>query len=175
MYTSQKIVFLSISSCVHHTTKCFLMLSYSSQRSNRISLVFYSIKHPFIILFQPLFSFYSLPFPVTTEATVINRILISIRKLHPSMYFRSSFTTSSKSVISDRPDTCHIPVIPGFKLSLRLWCGEYWAYSPAVGGRVPTRDMLPPDVKIETTFFSEKIFQHHTMQLPSKTAQKKNL
>ena len=33
----------------------------------------------------------------------------------------------------------------------------------------------PPDVKIETTFFSEKIFQHHTMQLPSKTAQKKNL
>lgn len=36
-------------------------------------------------------------------------------------------------------------------------------------------DMSPPDVKIETTFFSEKIFQHHTMQLPSKTAQKKNL
>lgn len=39
----------------------------------------------------------------------------------------------------------------------------------------PTMVWSPPDVKIETTFFSEKIFQHHTMQLPSKTAQKKNL
>ena len=42
-------------------------------------------------------------------------------------------------------------------------------------GLGPITLIVPPDVKIETTFFSEKIFQHHTMQLPSKTAQKKNL
>ena len=52
---------------------------------------------------------------------------------------------------------------------------SYCSYSSTVGGLVPTRLISPPDVKIETTFFSEKIFQHHTMQLPSKTAQKKNL
>ena len=41
------------------------------------------------------------------------------------IYSVSSRTTSSKSVISLRPLTCHIPVIPGLIAILALWCNSY--------------------------------------------------
>ena len=56
---------------------------------------------------------YSAPFPVNTTATVCSRILKSRERLQLSIYLRSSFTTSSKSVMSERPLTCHRPVRPG--------------------------------------------------------------
>lgn len=54
------------------------------------------------------------PSCLKTEATVLIKILISNPKFQFAIYFISSFTTSSKSVISLLPLTCHIPVIPGF-------------------------------------------------------------
>lgn len=70
---------------------------------------------------------------------------------------------------------CQYPVSPGCTLRSLAVSFPYISISLSTMGRGPTIDISPPDVKIETTFFSEKIFQHHTMQLPSKTAQKKNL
>ena len=58
------------------------------------------------------------PLPLSTTPTVLNRILISIPIFQFLTYSISSFTTSSKSVISLLPLTCHIPVSPGFTASL---------------------------------------------------------
>ena len=58
------------------------------------------------------------PLPLSTTPTVLNRILISIPISQFLTYSISSFTTSSKSVISLLPLTCHIPVSPGFTASL---------------------------------------------------------
>ena len=49
------------------------------------------------------------PLPLSTTPTVLNRILISIPIFQFLTYSISSFTTSSKSVISLLPLTCHIP------------------------------------------------------------------
>lgn len=65
--------------------------------------------------------------------------------------------------------------MPAGSNNVAIYSGLYFSTYFTASGRVPTKLISPPDVKIETTFFSEKIFQHHTMQLPSKTAQKKNL
>lgn len=40
------------------------------------------------------------------------------------MYSLSSRTTSSKSVISLRPLTCHMPVMPGLIARRTLWCSS---------------------------------------------------
>lgn len=53
-----------------------------------------------------------------TVFTVLNKILTSSAGVHSFIYFVSSLTTSSKSVISLLPLTCHIPVIPGLIASL---------------------------------------------------------
>lgn len=53
-----------------------------------------------------------------TVFTVLNKILISSAGVHSLIYFVSSLTTSSKSVISLLPLTCHMPVIPGLIASL---------------------------------------------------------
>ena len=58
------------------------------------------------------------PLPLSTTPTVLSRILISIPTFQFLTYSISSFTTSSKSVISLLPLTCHIPVSPGFTASL---------------------------------------------------------
>ena len=58
------------------------------------------------------------PLPLSTTPTVLSRILISIPIFQFLTYSISSFTTSSKSVISLLPLTCHIPVSPGFTASL---------------------------------------------------------
>lgn len=58
------------------------------------------------------------PLPFNTTSTVFRIILISIPTFQFLMYSISSFTTSSKSVISLLPLTCHIPVSPGFTASL---------------------------------------------------------
>ena len=70
-------------------------------------------------------------------------ILISSPRLQLSIYCTSSFTTSSKSVISFRPLTCHNPVMPGFALKRRFWCDSYCLNSSTVGGLVPTRLISP--------------------------------
>lgn len=63
-------------------------------------------------------SFYIDPSLTKTVFTVIHKILISSAGLHSFIYFVSSLTTSSKSVMSLRPLTCHIPVMPGLIASL---------------------------------------------------------
>ena len=65
---------------------------------------------------------YTDPFLFNTVNTVFISILISKLILKFIIYSLSNRTTSSKSVISLRPDTCHIPVSPGFIASRLLWC-----------------------------------------------------
>lgn len=86
---------------------------------------------------------HSAPRPVKTTATVLNSSLTSPHRDQLSMYFTSSATTSSKFWMLLRPLTCHSPVMPGFIDNRRLWWLSYWLYSSTVGGRVPTRLMLP--------------------------------
>ena len=57
---------------------------------------------------------YTDPFLAITTKKVFSIIFISSPKLQFIMYSLSSFTISSKSVISLRPLICHIPVSPGF-------------------------------------------------------------
>ena len=51
----------------------------------------------------------------------LNKIFISSPIFHWEIYSVSSRTISSKSVISLRPLTCHIPVMPGLMAILALW------------------------------------------------------
>lgn len=78
-----------------------------------------------------------------------------------------------KSVILLLPLTCHIPVRPGRKDILALWCGSYNSHSSTVGGLVPTRLISPPDVKIETTFFQRKFFITTPCNHPQKQHKKR--
>ena len=82
-------------------------------------------------------------------------------------------TISSKSVMSLRPLTCHIPVIPGLIAILARWCSSYCSSSSGRIGRVPTRLMEPPDVKIETTFFQRKFFITTPCNHPQKQHKKR--
>lgn len=75
-----------------------------------------SFLYHFLYLFHPIHHLD--PLPLSTTPTVLNRILISIPIFQFLTYSISSFTTSSKSVISLLPLTCHIPVSPGFTASL---------------------------------------------------------
>lgn len=61
-----------------------------------------------------LFDLHMAPSCFNTVFTVLSNIFISRPILQLLIYSVSSFTTSSKSVICDRPLTCHIPVRPGF-------------------------------------------------------------
>ena len=65
-------------------------------------------------------SSYTDPSLFRTVITVLNKIFISNPKFQLLIYSVSSRTTSSKSVISLRPLTCHIPVIPGLMAILAL-------------------------------------------------------
>ena len=56
----------------------------------------------------------------STTITVFISIFISSPIFQFSIYSLSSLTTSSKSVISLRPLTCHMPVMPGLIASLAL-------------------------------------------------------
>lgn len=71
-------------------------------------------------------------------------------------YSVSRRTISSKSVMSLRPLTCHIPVIPGLIAILARWCSSYCSSSSGRIGRVPTRLMEPPYVKSGTTLWHKK-------------------
>lgn len=75
-----------------------------------------SFLYHFPYLFHPIHHLD--PLPLSTTPTVLNKILISIPIFQFLTYSISSFTTSSKSVISLLPLTCHIPVSPGFTASL---------------------------------------------------------
>ena len=66
------------------------------------------------------FPYYTDPSLFSTVITVLNRIFISSPKVQLLIYSVSSLTTSSKSVISLLPLTCHIPVIPGLMAILAL-------------------------------------------------------
>ena len=83
--------------------------SFPSRFHCRSSFILLHLFHPFHHLD---------PLPLSTTPTVLNRILISIPIFQFLTYSISSFTTSSKSVISLLPLTCHIPVSPGFTASL---------------------------------------------------------
>ena len=59
-----------------------------------------------------------------TTITVLNNIFISSPMFQFVIYSLSRRTTSSKSVMSLRPLTCHIPVIPGLIANLARWCSS---------------------------------------------------
>ena len=63
---------------------------------------------------------YLAPFLLATATMVLSIIPISSATLQFSIYCLSSFTTSSKSVISLLPLICHNPVMPGFMVILAL-------------------------------------------------------
>ena len=63
---------------------------------------------------------YIAPSFLNTPTAVLQRILISPLTLHSPIYWVSSFTTSSKSVILLLPLTCHSPVSPGLNDILAL-------------------------------------------------------
>lgn len=98
--------------------------------------------------------------------------LISLFDHTPVQHFYSVSrrTISSKSVMSLRPLTCHIPVIPGLIAILARWCSSYCSSSSGRIGRVPTRLMEPPYVNSETTFpykkrtfdFSKALIYQHS-------------
>lgn len=92
-------------------------------------------------------SSYTDPSLFRTVITVLNKIFISNPKFQLLIYSVSSRTTSSKSVISLRPLTCHIPVIPGLMAILALWCSSYFSSSSCNIG------LVPANVNIGTTFF----------------------
>ena len=89
-------------------------------------LYIYNLSTYILMQFIPSFrnklhlSSYIDPSRLITETTVFQSNLISIPTFHSLIYSVSSFTTSSKSVISLLPLTCHIPVIPGLIASLAL-------------------------------------------------------
>lgn len=67
--------------------------------------------------YEPLFQrlpAHMAPFRFSTVITVLYSIFTSSQRLQLQIYCLSSFTTSSKFVISLRPLTCHMPVMPGF-------------------------------------------------------------
>lgn len=95
--------------------------SYTFNTNNTCSFPFRfhcrsSFLYHFPYLFHPIHHLD--PLPLSTTPTVLSRILISIPIFQFLTYSISSFTTSSKSVISLLPLTCHIPVSPGFTASL---------------------------------------------------------
>ena len=92
------------------------------------------------------------------QQTVFHNIFTSNLKLHSLIYCVSSFTTSSKSVILLLPLTCHIPVRPGLKDILALWCGSYNSHSSTVGGLVPTRLISPSRILINCGNSSRLVF-----------------
>ena len=93
--------------------------------------------------FFPNYLFYLLPSRFKTTSIVLKIIFISSLNDHSSIYFKSSFTTSSKSNIVLRPLVCHIPVIHGFPCIHLKWCSSYFLYSSYVGGLVPTTLISP--------------------------------
>lgn len=58
---------------------------------------------------------------ISKGIVVCRRIFISSPMFQFVIYSLSRRTTSSKSVISLRPLTCHMPVIPGLIASLARW------------------------------------------------------
>ena len=66
---------------------------------------------------QSYFRHHTDPSFLSTTNTVLNSILMSSPMFQFSMYSLSSLTTSSKSVMSLRPLTCHMPVMPGLMAS----------------------------------------------------------
>lgn len=88
--------------------------------AKRYSVIGYGKRGNATIFLSPsLFIFpYIDPSLPRTVFTVLNKILISSAGVHSFIYFVSSLTTSSKSVISLLPLTCHMPVIPGLIASL---------------------------------------------------------
>jgi len=68
-----------------------------------------------------LYRIYIDPSFLKTTNIVLNNIFISSPMFQFVIYSLSRRTTSSKSVISLRPLTCHMPVIPGLIASLARW------------------------------------------------------
>ena len=102
--------------CKLSQTRYFLQMS--SRRCNKTNFLIF---HHSLYYLSVFYYTYIAPSFFRTTATVFARIRKSSPILHSEMYFRSSFTTSSKSVMSLLPLTCHIPVIPGFMASLVRW------------------------------------------------------
>lgn len=108
------------------------------------SSLFYSTTKSLRALTYRLFTFpYAAPSFFSTAPTVFHSIFRSFPKFQFSIYSRSSFTTSSKSVMLLRPLICHIPVMPGFMASLVQCLSSYCSTSETRGGLVPTREISP--------------------------------
>lgn len=66
-------------------------------------------------------------------------------------------------------------VMPAGNNSVAYISGVYSFTYLETSGLVPTKDIVPPDVKVETTFFQRKFFITEPCNYPQKIAQKKNL
>ena len=80
-----------------------------------------SFRNLFSLQKQAAYWIYIEPSFLNTTNIVFNNIFISSPMFQFVIYSLSRRTTSSKSVISLRPLTCHMPVIPGLIASLARW------------------------------------------------------
>ena len=131
---------LSFSAVPPIMTAAYYISSPSSSNCSRIFFTFlflrfcmYSNFYPIFILITYPFScaptfqrskhifFYIEPSFFRTTIIVLKNIFISSPIFQFVIYSLSRRTTSSKSVISLRPLTCHMPVIPGLIASLARW------------------------------------------------------
>lgn len=120
--------FTSIFQCImqHHCTVLSVQNRFLSTLLRQYSLLSRHLSAPqsyfpcFLLHKTSVESSYTDPSLFRTVITVLNKIFISNPKFQLLIYSVSSRTTSSKSVISLRPLTCHIPVIPGLMAILAL-------------------------------------------------------
>ena len=63
-------------------------------------------------------------------------------------------------------------VIPAGSNNVAIYSGLYFSTYFTASGRVPTKLILPPDVKIETTFFQRKFFITEPCNYPQKIVKK---
>src|SRR5271169_369557 len=82
------------------------------------------------------------PRPISTDGSVLSNSFMSSQRDCDSMYAISSSTCFSKG-ISERPDTCHMHVMPGMTSSLCRSARLYIVTSDGTGGRGPTNDISP--------------------------------
>ena len=79
----------------------------------------------------------------------------------------------SSQLIAFLPFTCARPLSPGFAVWRMRCSGVINTISRTSCGLGPTTDIVPPDVKIETTFFQRKFFSTTPYNYPQKQHKKR--
>ena len=104
----------------------------------------------------------------------------SIRNYYIITYLIHTTTarhTPGGNIHGIQPLSGHIPIFFNYIHNhihiLTLCLGSYRFVSEISGGLVPTMDMSPPDVKVETTFFQRKFFSTTPSNYPQKQYKKR--